>query len=187
MPRKPEAGTLTDLQAAVGAGNWRDAPDDVDAYVHDFRRLYHGATPLVLLPRDTSEVSRILAICHRDEVAVVPQGGNTGYCGGATPDESGSQIVLAMHRMNRVRSLDAGNYSMIIEAGSTLAAAQAAARGARQRVLEFAAAPGRGPMTLAARLRELGLVDIVALMAAGAGHGRLAPRLLRLMACSAVE
>ena len=130
MPRKPEAGTLTDLQAAVGAGNWRDAPDDVDAYVHDFRRLYHGATPLVLLPRDTSEVSRILAICHRDEVAVVPQGGNTGYCGGATPDESGSQIVLAMHRMNRVRSLDAGNYSMIIEAGSTLAAAQAAARDA---------------------------------------------------------
>jgi FAD/FMN-containing dehydrogenase len=132
MPRKPDAATLADLKAAVGAGNWQDAPADTEPYVRDFRRLYHGSTPLVLLPRDVAEVARILAICHRDEVAVVPQGGNTGYCGGATPDESGAQIVLAMRRMHRVRSLDAGNDSMIIEAGSTLAAAQAAARDANR-------------------------------------------------------
>jgi FAD/FMN-containing dehydrogenase len=92
--------------------------------------LYRGATPLVLLPRDAAQVSKILEICNRDEVAVVPHGGNTGYCGAATPDESGSQIVLSMRRLNRVRRLDAANYSMIIEAGCTLAEAQTAARDA---------------------------------------------------------
>ena len=48
----------------------------------------------MLLPREVAQVARILAICNRDEVAVVPHGGNTSYCGAATPDESGSQIVL---------------------------------------------------------------------------------------------
>ena len=59
---------------------------------------------------------------------MVPHGGNTSYCGAATPDESGSQIVLSMRRLNRIRQLDAANYSMIVEAGCTLAEAQAAAR-----------------------------------------------------------
>jgi len=58
---------------------------------------------------------------------VVPHGGNTSYCGGATPDESGSQIVLSMRRLNRIRHLEPANYSMIVEAGCTLAEAQAAA------------------------------------------------------------
>jgi FAD/FMN-containing dehydrogenase len=96
----------------------------------DFRRIYAGATPLVLLPRTTDEVAQVLRICWRDEVAVVPHGGNTSYCGGATPDESGSQVVVSLQRLNRVRQIDALNYSMIVEVGVTLAAAQAAARGA---------------------------------------------------------
>src|SRR6202011_3840406 len=79
-------------------------------------------------PRSVGEVAQILRICNRDEVAVVPHGGNTGYCGGATPDEAGSQIVLSLRRLNRIRQIDAANYSMIVEAGCTLAAAQAAAR-----------------------------------------------------------
>ena len=67
------------------------SPGDIAPYTTDFRGLYHGATPLVLLPRDAWQVSRILAICNRDEVAVVPHGGNTSYCGGADA------------RMNRAR------------------------------------------------------------------------------------
>jgi len=130
MPRPPSQGTLDELKAAVGDGSWFETPADTAPYVVDFRRLFHGATPLVLLPRDTREVSKVLAICHRDEVAVVPHGGNTSYCGAATPDESAAQIVLSMRRLNRIRRLDAGNYSMIVEAGATLAEAQAAARGA---------------------------------------------------------
>jgi FAD/FMN-containing dehydrogenase len=132
MPRPPKLGTLEDLKATVGAGSWLDSPHDLEPYLADFRRLYQGATPLVLLPRDTAEVSAILRICHRDQVAVVPHGGNTSYCGAATPDESGTQIVLSMRRMNRVRRLDAANYSMIVEAGVTLAEAQRAASAAER-------------------------------------------------------
>ena len=133
MPRPPETGTLAALKAVVGAGAWLDTPDDLAPYISDFRHLYEGATPLVLLPRTVGEVAAILSICNRDEVALVPYGGNTSYCGAATPDESGTQIVLAMRRLNRIRQLDAANYSMIVEAGCTLAEAQAAA-GAQDRL-----------------------------------------------------
>jgi len=127
MPRPPETRTLAELKAVVGDGAWLDSRDDLTAFTTDFRRLYHGATPLVLLPCSVEQVAQILRICDRDELAVVPHGGNTSYCGAATPDESGSQIVLSMRRLNRLRHLDAANYSMIIEAGCTLAEAQAAA------------------------------------------------------------
>jgi FAD/FMN-containing dehydrogenase len=127
MPRPPEPAALARLKAVVGDGAWLDSPNDIAPFTTDFRGLYRGATPLVLLPHEVDQVARILAICNRDELAVVPQGGNTSYCGGATPDESGGQIVLAMRRLNRIRHLDPANYSMIVEAGCTLAEAQAAA------------------------------------------------------------
>jgi FAD/FMN-containing dehydrogenase len=130
MPRPPTLKVLDELKAAVGAGAWVDSPADLAAYVTDFRRLYQGATPLVLMPRDTAQVAAVLAICNRHEVAVVPHGGNTSYCGAATPDESGSQIVLSLKRLKRIRRMDATNYSMVVEAGVTLAEAQAAAQAA---------------------------------------------------------
>ena len=86
----------------------------------------------MLLPRSVDEVAQILRICNREEVAVVPHGGNTSYCGGATPDASGAQIVLCLRRLNRVRQVDATDYSMIVEAGCTLAEAQTAAREAQR-------------------------------------------------------
>src|ERR1700676_1847242 len=128
MPRPPDLKTLGELKAAAGDGSWLEAPDAVDPFLTDFRRLYHGATPLVLLPRDVAVVAQILRICNRESVAVVPHGGNTSYCGAATPDESGTQIVLSMRRLKRIRRLDAADYSMIVESGCTLAEAQAAAR-----------------------------------------------------------
>jgi len=132
MPRPPSSATLAELKEAVGPGNFLDSPADLAPYLSDFRHLYHGATPLVLRPRGVAEVSRILQVCSREEVAVVPHGGNTSYCGGATPDESGSQIVVSLQRLNRVRHVDAANYSMIVEVGCTLAGAQTAAREANR-------------------------------------------------------
>ena len=132
MPRPPSSATLAELKAAVAPGGWLDAAGDVAPYLTDFRHLYRGATPLVVRPGSVEEVARILTICNREEVAVVPHGGNTSYCGGATPDESGSQIVISMQRLNRVRQIDAANHSMIVEAGCTLAGAQAAAREANR-------------------------------------------------------
>src|SRR5882762_5913593 len=121
MPRPPNHATLAELKAAVGPSGWLESSGDVAAYLTDFRQLYQGATPLVLKPKSVDEVANILKICNRDEVAVVPHGGNTSYCGGATPDESGSQIVVSMQRLNRIRHIDAANYSMTVEVGCTLA------------------------------------------------------------------
>src|SRR5258707_840011 len=132
MPRPPSSETLAELKAAVGPSGWLDSAGDVAPYLTDFRHLYQGATPLVLKPRSAEEVAKILKVCNRDDVAVVPHGGNTSYCGGATPDESGSQIVVSLQRLNRIRQVDAANDSMIVEAGCTLAGAQTAARDANR-------------------------------------------------------
>ncbi len=132
MPRPPDLKTLGELKAAVGKESWLESPEAMAPYLTDFRRLYHGAAALVLLPRSVEEVAGILRICNAREVAVVPHGGNTSYCGAATPDEAGSQVVLSLRRLNRIRQVDAANYSMIVEAGCTLAEAQGAARGAER-------------------------------------------------------
>src|SRR5688572_12050096 len=100
---------------------------DRERYEHDFRRQYAGSTPLVLRPASTEEVSHVLAICNEHRIGVVPHGGNTSYCGGATPDASGTQIVLSLERMNRVREVDALNDTITVEAGCILADVQTAA------------------------------------------------------------
>jgi FAD/FMN-containing dehydrogenase len=128
MPRRPDLKTLSELKAAVGEGSWLESPEAVAPFLTDFRRLYQGSAALVLLPRSVDEVAQIMRICNREEAAVVPHGGNTSYCGGATPDDTGTEIVLSLRRLNRVRHVDPADYSMTVEAGCTLAEAQAAAR-----------------------------------------------------------
>ena len=123
----PSAATLERIRQALGPDGVLEAPDAVDKYLTDFRGLYRGRTPLVACPRDTAQVSAVLAICHEAGVGVVPHGGNTSYCGGATPREGGDEIVLSLHRMNRVRALDAANHSIVVEAGCVLADVQGAA------------------------------------------------------------
>jgi FAD/FMN-containing dehydrogenase len=126
----PSAATLDRLRQALGPGGVLDSPESVAKYLTDFRGLYQGRTPLVACPRDTAQVSAVLAICHEARLGVVPHGGNTGYCGGATPSADGNEIVLSLHRMNRVRSVDAANHSIVVEAGCVLADVQAAAAAA---------------------------------------------------------
>jgi len=99
-------------------------------YLTDHRHLYQGRALAVALPRSVDEVSRLLAACNAERTGVVPHGGNTSYCGGATPDESGRQLVLSLKRLNRVRSVDAENYSLTAEAGCILAQVQGAAAAA---------------------------------------------------------
>ena len=95
--------------------------------LRDHRALYRGHALAVVAPADTEAVARVLAFCNEHRVGVVPQGGNTSYCGGATPDASSSQVLLSLARLNRVRSIDTDNYTMIAEAGCILASLQAAA------------------------------------------------------------
>jgi FAD/FMN-containing dehydrogenase len=112
--RLGERGVLTD-------------PADTAPYCEDWRRLYHGRTPAVLRPATVQEVAEAVRICAAAGVPIVPQGGNTSMVGGAAPAEDGSQIVLRLSRLNRVRGIDPVDMTMEIEAGVTLKAAQEAA------------------------------------------------------------
>lgn len=96
----------------------------------DHRRLYQGRALALALPRNTAQVSQLLALCNALRIGVVPQGGNTGYCGAATPDESGAQLVLSLRRMNTIREIQPLNNSLTVEAGCILAEVQAAAAAA---------------------------------------------------------
>jgi FAD/FMN-containing dehydrogenase len=121
------AGTLDRLRALVGPHGYLDQPTDLEPFLVDHRKLYRGATPLVLRPDSTAQVADILKLCNDERIGVVPVGGNTSYCGGATPSADGLQIVLSLARMRRVRTLDPANYTMVAEAGCVLAEIQAAA------------------------------------------------------------
>ena len=115
------------LRELLGADGLLTAAADCAPFLTDHRRLYQGAALAVALPRSVEQVSQLLSLCHARRVGVVPHGGNTSYCGGATADESGRQLVLSLKRLNRIRSVDAPNYSLIAEAGCVLAQVQRAA------------------------------------------------------------
>jgi FAD/FMN-containing dehydrogenase len=102
-------------------------PARVAPMLRDHRALYRGHALAVVAPADTAAVSRVVAYCNERRIGVVPQGGNTGYCGGATPDASSSQVLLSLARLNRVRAIDPANYTLTAEAGCILAKVQAAA------------------------------------------------------------
>ncbi|MCC6472303.1 MAG: FAD-binding oxidoreductase [Burkholderiales bacterium] len=117
---------LERIAAALGPGAVQTGADAQGAAV-DWRRRYFGRPLALVRPASTAEVAAAMRICAHTGTAVVPQGGNTGLCGGATPDASGRQIVLSLARMNRVRELDLLNGALTVEAGCTLAAVQQAA------------------------------------------------------------
>jgi FAD/FMN-containing dehydrogenase len=119
---------LTDtLKHIVGDGGWTDDPHDLEPHLTEWRDTWYGNTPLMVSPRSTAEVAAVVSACREAGTAIVPQGGNTGLCGGAVPDPDGSQVLLSLSRMNRIRSLSADDYSITVEAGCTLQSIQQAA------------------------------------------------------------
>ena len=120
--------TLIDrITAIVGAKGCLTEDADIAPYLDEERGLYHGATDLVVQPASTDEVAAVVKLCAEAGVAVVPQGGNTGLCGGGVPHERGGEIVLALGRMNAVRAVDATNFTVTVEAGCILADLQTTA------------------------------------------------------------
>ena len=121
------ANPLRQLRTLVDEAAMLTDPERIAPMLRDHRALYRGHALAVMAPADTAAVSRVLAFCNEHRIGVVPQGGNTSYCGGATPDASSSQVLLSLARLNRVRGIDAANYTMTAEAGCMLARLQAAA------------------------------------------------------------
>ncbi len=126
LPAVPQA-LLGALGAALGPGGMLTDPADVAPYATDWRGLYHGRTMAVLRPASTAEVAACVRLCAAAHVPLVPQGGNTSMVGGAVPAEDGSELVLSLSRLARLRALDPLDLTLTIEAGVTLKAAQEAA------------------------------------------------------------
>ncbi|MFZ2466794.1 MAG: FAD-binding oxidoreductase [Parvibaculum sedimenti] len=124
------AEMLARMKAIVGPKGFIDGAADMAPYLVERRDLYKGRAAAILKPASTEEVSALMRFAHETGTPVVPQGGNTGLVGGQIPFETGEEVVLSLQRMNRVLALDVDNNTLTVEAGVTLAAAQAAAEDA---------------------------------------------------------
>ena len=124
------ASILERIGAIVGPQGLVTDPRDLEPYLEDWRGFYHGAALAVVRPADSTQVAAVVRICAETNTAIVPQGGNTGMSGAATPPATGGGIVLQLGRMNRILGLDALNNTVTVEAGCILANIQQAARDA---------------------------------------------------------
>lgn len=120
---------LTELQNLLGPAHVLTG-SDADPYLQDWRRRYRGSALAVVRPGSVGEVAGVVRLCLQNGTPLVPQGGNTGLCGGATPDDSGRAVLLSTARLNRVRAIDTENDTITVEAGCVLQAVQQAARDA---------------------------------------------------------
>jgi FAD/FMN-containing dehydrogenase len=117
---------LNELVEMLGASYVLTGPQ-AEPYNVDWRNRYFGKALAVAKPGSTQQVAELVKWCQSHQIPIVPQGGNTGLCGGATPDSSGTAIVVSTTRLSRVRSIDTDNDTMVVEAGCILQSAQQAA------------------------------------------------------------
>ncbi|HTM95017.1 MAG TPA: FAD-binding oxidoreductase [Croceibacterium sp.] len=157
-------------------GFTRDA-DLMEPWLTDWRGRFTGAALALASPTSTAEVAALVRLCGEHGVAIVPQGGNSGMCGGATPDDSGEAILLSLRRMNAIRSLDVQARQAVCEAGVIL-----------QTFHEAAEAQGlRFPLTLGGK----GSATIGGLISTNAGgtqvlrHGSMRAQVLGIEAVMA--
>ncbi len=140
MTSKPDKKSLERFISIVGKANALTPEDDLTRYTHENRDIFVGLTPLVLKPGSTEEVAAIVQLAHETETALVPQGGHTGHAAGGVPSGDGSEVVVSLERMNRIRDVDIKGNTAIVEAGVIL-----------QTIQETAAAHDRlFPLSLAA-------------------------------------
>jgi FAD/FMN-containing dehydrogenase len=123
---------------------------DLSAYEIDWRKRYHGRALAVVRPADATEVAAVVRACAAHGASLVPQGGNTGLVGGGIPDASGTQVLLSLVRLNRVRAIDAANLTMTVDAGCVLQAVQEAA--AAQQLLFPLSLAAEGSCTIGGNL-----------------------------------
>ncbi|WIW95143.1 FAD-binding oxidoreductase [Altererythrobacter rubellus] len=95
-------------------------PDLVEPWLTDWRGRFHGRTIGLASPASTQEVAEFVKLCRKHHIPIVPQGGNSGMVGGATPDESGHSVLLSSRRMDAVRSFDVDARQIVCDAGVIL-------------------------------------------------------------------
>lgn len=168
---------LREARDLLGERGFTTDPERLAPWTSDWRGRFHGRALGMASPVDTPEVSAFLRLCARHGIPIVPQGGNSGMSGGATPDASGGSVLLSLRRMDRIRALDPVARQITCEAGVIL-----------QRLHETAAAHRlRFPLTLGGK----GSATIGGLVSTNAGgtqvlrHGTMRAQVLGLEAVMA--
>lgn len=165
---------LTEAEAVLGPrGLTRDA-ELMAPWLTDWRGRYTGAARALASPASTEELSALVRLCQLHRVPIVPQGGNSGMSGGATPDASGGALLVSLRRMNAIRRVDPLARTAQCEAGVVL-----------QSLHEAADAQGlRFPLTLGGK----GSATIGGLISTNAGgtqvlrHGSMRAQVLGIEA-----
>ena len=122
---------IAELSGLIGADAVLTSKSDLDAATEDWRGRYRGPALCLVRPANAEQVAAVVRCCARHGIPLLPQGGNTSLCGGATPWESGpAPVILNLARMRAVRSIDPVNSTMEVEAGCVLATVQEAAAAA---------------------------------------------------------
>ena len=118
---------LNKLHAIVGDAGFVTDATVADSMLVDERGWYKGRAAAIVQPQSTIDLADAVRVCFDAGIAMVPQGGNTGYCGGATPDESGTQVLINLARMNKLCDVDEHGLTLTAQAGVVLVTAQQAA------------------------------------------------------------
>ena len=126
MPNAASLDLLKTLRALLGEAHVL-TEGDLSAYEQDWRKRTRGKALAVVRPGSTQQVADIVKACAKAGVSIVPQGGNTGLVVGGIPDDTGTQVLLSLQRMNAIRAVDADNLTITVEAGCVLQNLQQAA------------------------------------------------------------
>ena len=137
---------LAEAEGLLGERGFTQDPDLMTPWLTDWRGRYSGRALAMLSPASTEEVAATVKLCAAHDVAIVPQGGNSGMCGGATPDDSGQAVLLSLRRMNAIRSFDSEARQIVCEAGVVLQTLHEAA--ARERLRFPLTLGGKGSATI---------------------------------------
>lgn len=111
---------VSDARALLGERGFTSDPELMSPWLTDWRGRFTGAAIGIASPANTQEVSAFVALCDRYNVPIVPQGGNSGMSGGATPDTTGHSVLLSLRRMDAIRTFDSEAGQIVCEAGLIL-------------------------------------------------------------------
>ena len=160
--------------ALLGPRGFSTDPDVIAPWLTDWRGRFTGRALGMASPADTAELSALVRLCAQHRVPIVPQGGNSGMCGGATPDASGHALLVSLRRMDAIRRIDRATRQAECEAGVIL---QSLHEAAEREGLRF-------PLTLGGK----GSATVGGLIATNAGgtqvlrHGSMRAQVLGLEA-----
>lgn len=119
---------LEQCRSIIGLEFVCDSKSDNQPFLTDWSKRFSGDAIAVLKPKNTQEVAALVSLCNQNKICIVPQGGNTGLCGGATPISDYQSVVILTNRMNRIREVNLENSTMTLDSGVLLARAQEAAK-----------------------------------------------------------